>query len=252
MVKKIAISNQKGGVGKTTTTINLAASLGLLEKKVLLIDMDPQGNATTGLGVDKGSIDQCLYDLLLGNCEVEQTLYQSKFKHIDIIPAKVHLSGIDIELSQIPGRELILKKAITSIENNYDYILFDCPPSLGLLTLNALAAANTVLVPIQTEYYALEGVSQLLNTIRLAQRYLNRELKIQGIVLTMIVNTNLSREVEDEVRNIFKDKVYKTTISRGVRLSEAPSHGMPIAYYDAKSKGAEEYLLLAKEVTCDE
>lgn len=251
-MKKIAISNQKGGVGKTTTTINLAASLGLLDKKILLVDMDPQGNATTGLGVDKGSIDNCLYELLLGNCEVEETVYPTKFKNIELIPAKVHLSGIDIELAQIPGRELILKKAIQSIEENYDYIIFDCPPSLGILTLNALAAAYSVMIPVQTEYYALEGVSQLLNTIRLAQKYLNRELKIEGIVLTMTVNTNLSREVEEEVRNIFKDKVYTTTISRGVRLSEAPSHGLPIAYYDVKSKGAEEYLSLAKEVVNNE
>ena len=251
-MKKIAISNQKGGVGKTTTTINLAASLGLLDRKILLIDMDPQGNATTGLGIDKGNIDNCLYELLLGNCEVEETVYPTKFKNIEVIPAKVHLSGIDIELSQIPGRELILKKAIQSIESQYDYIIFDCPPSLGILTLNALAAADTVMIPIQTEYYALEGVSQLLNTIRLAQKYLNRELKIEGIILTMTVNTNLSREVEEEVRNIFKDKVYQVTISRGVRLSEAPSHGLPIAYYDAKSKGAEEYLNLAKEVVNNE
>jgi len=247
-LKKIAISNQKGGVGKTTTTINLAASLGLLDKKVLLIDMDPQGNATTGLGIDKGSIDNCLYELLLGECDVKDTIYPTRFKNIEVIPAKVHLSGIDIELSQIPGRELIMKKAIQPIEEDYDYLIFDCPPSLGILTLNALAAAHTVMIPIQTEYYALEGVSQLLNTIRLAQKYLNRDLKIEGITLTMLVNTNLSREVEDEVRNIFKDKVYNTTIARGVRLSEAPSHGLPIAYYDARSKGAEEYLSLAKEV----
>lgn len=251
-MKKIAISNQKGGVGKTTTTINLAASLGLLDKKILLIDMDPQGNTTTGLGIDKGSITNCLYEVLLGNCEVQETIHQTKFKNIQLVPAKVHLSGIDIELAQIPGRELILKKAISAIEDDYDYIIFDCPPSLGILTLNALAAADTVLIPIQTEYYALEGVSQLLNTIRLAQKYLNRDLKIEGIVLTMTVNTNLSREVEEEVRNIFKGKVYKTTISRGVRLSEAPSHGLPIAYYDARSKGAEEYLDLAKEVISNE
>lgn len=251
-MKKIAISNQKGGVGKTTTTINLAASLGLLDKKVLMIDMDPQGNTTTGLGVDKGEIDKCVYDVLLGKQSLKDVIYKTEFKNISLVPAKIHLSGIDIELSQIPGRELIIKKALQEVENDYDYIIFDCPPSLGLLTLNALAAAKTVMVPIQAEYYALEGVSQLLNTIRLAQRHLNRNLKIEGIILTMTVNTNLSREVEEEVRNLFKDKVYKTTIARGVRLSEAPSHGLPIAYYDPRSKGAEEYLNLAKEVIASE
>lgn len=251
-MKKIAISNQKGGVGKTTTTINLAASLGLLDKKVLMIDMDPQGNTTTGLGVDKGEIDRCVYDVLLGKQSLKDVIYKTEFKNISLVPAKIHLSGIDIELSQIPGRELIIKKALQEVENEYDYIIFDCPPSLGLLTLNALAAAKTVMVPIQAEYYALEGVSQLLNTIRLAQRHLNRNLKIEGIILTMTVNTNLSREVEEEVRNLFKDKVYKTTIARGVRLSEAPSHGLPIAYYDPRSKGAEEYLNLAKEVIASE
>lgn len=251
-MKKIAISNQKGGVGKTTTTINLAASLGLLDKKVLMIDMDPQGNTTTGLGVDKGEIDKCVYDVLLGKQTLKDVIYKTEFKNISLVPAKIHLSGIDIELSQIPGRELIIKKALQEVENDYDYIIFDCPPSLGLLTLNALAAAKTVMVPIQAEYYALEGVSQLLNTIRLAQRHLNRNLKIEGIILTMTVNTNLSREVEEEVRNLFKDKVYKTTIARGVRLSEAPSHGLPIAYYDPRSKGAEEYLNLAKEVIASE
>ncbi len=251
-MKKIAISNQKGGVGKTTTTINLAASLGLLDKKVLMIDMDPQGNTTTGLGVDKGEIDTCVYDVLLGKKTLKDVIYKTEFKNISLVPAKIHLSGIDIELSQIPGRELIIKKALQEVENDYDYIIFDCPPSLGLLTLNALAAAKTVMVPIQAEYYALEGVSQLLNTIRLAQRHLNRNLKIEGIILTMTVNTNLSREVEEEVRNLFKDKVYKTTIARGVRLSEAPSHGLPIAYYDPRSKGAEEYLNLAKEVIASE
>lgn len=252
-MKKIAVSNQKGGVGKTTTTINLASSLGLLNKKVLLIDMDPQGNATTGLGIDKGNVKQCVYDLLLGECEIEDVIVQTKYRNLSVIPAKIHLSGIDLELSQTPGRELIMRKAVEDLPTGaYDYIIFDCPPSLGLLTLNALAAASTVLIPIQTEYYALEGVSQLLNTIRLAQRHLNRSLKIEGIVLTMTNTTNLSQEVEEEVRNLFKDKVYRTTITRGVRLSEAPSHGEPIAYYDAKSKGAEEYLLLAKEVIQDE
>lgn len=251
-MKKIAISNQKGGVGKTTTTINLAASLGLLGKKVLLIDMDPQGNATTGMGINKGAINACVYDVLLGNAGFDEVIEKTRFKNIDLVPARIHLSGIDIELAQIPGRELIIRKAMEDMERRYDYVLFDCPPSLGLLTLNALAAAKTVMVPIQTEYYALEGVSQLLNTIRLAQRHLNRELKIEGIVLTMTSKTNLSIEVEEEVRNLFKDKVYRTTITRGVRLSEAPSHGMPIAYYDPKSKGAEEYLQLAKDVVSHE
>ncbi|GBU10667.1 sporulation initiation inhibitor Soj [Erysipelotrichaceae bacterium] len=251
-MKKIAISNQKGGVGKTTTTINLAASLGMLGKRVLMIDMDPQGNTTTGLGVNKGAIDTCVYDVLLGKQSLEDVIYPTEFKNISLVPAKIHLSGIDIELAQLPGRELIMKKEVLKIEHNYDYIIFDCPPSLGLLTLNALAAAKTVMVPIQAEYYALEGVSQLLNTIRLAQRHLNRNLKIEGIIMTMTVNTNLSHEVEEEVRSLFKDKVYRTTISRGVRLSEAPSHGLPISYYDPKSKGAEEYMSLAKEVIASE
>ena len=214
--------------------------------------MDPQGNATTGLGIDKGGIKECVYDLLLGNTTIQEVIIPTTFKNLEIIPARIHLSGIELELSQTPGREMIMKKALTDLTKEYDYIFFDCPPSLGLLTLNALAAASTVLVPIQTEYYALEGVSQLLNTIRLAQRHLNRSLKIEGIVLTMTNTTNLSQEVEEEVRNLFKEKVYKTTITRGVRLSEAPSHGMPIAYYDPKSKGAEEYLFLAKEVISSE
>lgn len=239
-------------MGKTTTTINLAASLGMLGKRVLMIDMDPQGNTTTGLGVNKGAIDTCVYDVLLGKQSLEDVIYPTEFKNISLVPAKIHLSGIDIELAQLPGRELIMKKEVLKIEHNYDYIIFDCPPSLGLLTLNALAAAKTVMVPIQAEYYALEGVSQLLNTIRLAQRHLNRNLKIEGIIMTMTVNTNLSHEVEEEVRSLFKDKVYRTTISRGVRLSEAPSHGLPISYYDPKSKGAEEYMSLAKEVIASE
>jgi len=252
MVKKIAISNQKGGVGKTTTTINLAASLGLLKKRILLIDMDPQGNTTTGLGVDKGNISKCVYDVLLGNCKISEVIHRTKHLNIDLVPAKIHLSGIDIEIANIPGRELIMKKAIQNIEENYDYILFDCPPSLGLLTLNALAAAKTVMVPIQTEYYALEGVSQLLNTIRLAQRHLNKNLRIEGVILTMTNGTNLSKEVEEEVRSLFKERVYKTTITRAVKLGEAPSYGMPIVYYDPRSRPAEEYMLLAKEVVANE
>lgn len=247
-MKIIAITNQKGGVGKTTSTVNLAASLGVLGYKVLMIDMDPQGNATTGLGINKADLNACIYTVLVDELPIEEAIVETPFENLSVVPATINLSGVDLELASVIGRESRLRQAIEDMQRTYDYVLIDCPPSLGLLTLNALTVANSLIVPIQAEYYALEGLTQLLNTIRLAQRHLNKELFIEGIVLTMVNKTNLSAEVEEEVRNIFAKKVYQTTISRGVRLSEAPSYGKPIYYYDQRSKGAQEYLELAKEV----
>ncbi|MGL4972976.1 MAG: ParA family protein [Culicoidibacterales bacterium] len=247
-MKVIAITNQKGGVGKTTSTVNMAASLGVLGFKVLMIDMDPQGNATTGLGISKADLKACIYNVLVDERSIEETVVQTSFENLWVVPATINLSGVDLELASVIGRETRLKQAIEDMQMNFDYVLIDCPPSLGLLTLNALTVSESIIVPIQAEYYALEGLTQLLNTIRLAQRHLNKALVIEGIVLTMVNKTNLSAEVEEEVRNIFDKKVYSTTISRGVRLSEAPSYGQPIYYYDQRSRGAQEYLELAKEV----
>lgn len=247
-MKVIAITNQKGGVGKTTSTVNMAASLGILGHKVLMIDMDPQGNATTGLGINKADLNSCIYTVLVDEIPIEEAIIETPFENLWVVPATINLSGVDLELASVIGRESRLKQAIEDMSQVFDYVLIDCPPSLGLLTLNALTVSNSIIVPIQAEYYALEGLTQLLNTIRLAQRHLNKELVIEGIVLTMVNKTNLSAEVEQEVRNIFDKKVYKTTISRGVRLSEAPSYGKPIYYYDQRSRGAQEYLELAKEV----
>lgn len=247
-MKVIAVTNQKGGVGKTTSTVNMAASLGVLGYKVLMIDMDPQGNATTGLGINKADLKSCIYTVLVDEIPIEDAIIETPFENLSVVPATINLSGVDLELASVIGRESRLKQAIEDMKQTFDYVLIDCPPSLGLLTLNALTVSNSIIVPIQAEYYALEGLTQLLNTIRLAQRHLNKELVIEGIVLTMVNKTNLSAEVEQEVRNIFDKKVYKTTISRGVRLSEAPSYGKPIYYYDQRSRGAQEYLELAKEV----
>lgn len=247
-MKVIAVTNQKGGVGKTTSTVNMAASLGVLGHKVLMIDMDPQGNATTGLGINKADLQSCIYTVLVDEIPIEEAVIQTPFQNLWVVPATINLSGVDLELASVIGRESRLKQAIEDMQQEFDYVLIDCPPSLGLLTLNALTVSNSIIVPIQAEYYALGGLTQLLNTIRLAQRHLNKELVIEGIVLTMVNKTNLSAEVEQEVRNIFDKKVYKTTISRGVRLSEAPSYGKPIYYYDQRSRGAQEYLELAKEV----
>ncbi|MGL5914694.1 MAG: ParA family protein [Culicoidibacterales bacterium] len=247
-MKIIAITNQKGGVGKTTSTVNMAASLGVLGHKVLMIDMDPQGNATTGLGISKADLKACIYTVLVDERRIDETMIETPFENLWVVPATINLSGVDLELASVIGRETRLKQAIEEMKTEFDYVLIDCPPSLGLLTLNALTVAESIIVPIQAEYYALEGLTQLLNTIRLAQRHLNKTLVIEGIVLTMVNKTNLSAEVEEEVRNIFDKKVYTTTISRGVRLSEAPSYGQPIYYYDQRSRGAQEYLELAKEV----
>lgn len=250
MGKIIGIANQKGGVAKTTTAVNLAACLAILGKRILLVDIDPQGNASSGLGVDKESIDYCIYDVLINGLPVESVISNGEIEGLDIIPATIQLAGAEIELVTAISREVKLKKAIVGLKEKYDYIFIDCPPSLGLLTINALTAADSIIIPIQCEYYALEGLGQLMNTIELIRKHLNPSLKIEGVLLTMFdARTNLSIQVVEEVKTYFGDKVYRTIIPRNVRLSEAPSHGKPIIVYDPKSKGAEVYQELAKEVT---
>jgi chromosome partitioning protein len=245
----IAVTNQKGGVGKTTTSVNLGACLAYIGKKVLLVDIDPQGNATSGAGVEKGDVQQCIYDVLVDDVEVKDTIKQSKVENLDIVPATISLAGAEIELVPTISREVRLKKALEKVKDDYDYIVIDCPPSLGLLTINALTSSDAVIIPVQCEYYALEGLSQLLSTVRLVQKHLNHDLMIDGVLLTMLdARTNLGIQVIEEVKKYFQDKVYRTIIPRNVRLSEAPSHGEPIIIYDAKSRGAEVYLELAKEV----
>ncbi len=249
MGRVIAITNQKGGVGKTTSTVNLGASLASLGNSILLIDIDPQGNATSGVGVNKGDMDECIYNVLVEDLSAEKVCIPTEVENLSIIPATIQLAGAEIELVSTISREVKLKNAIDEIKDNYDYILIDCPPSLGLLTINALTASDTVLIPVQCEYYALEGLSQLLNTIRLVQKHLNKQLMIEGVLLTMLdARTNLGIQVIEEVKMYFQDKVYKSVIPRNVRLGEAPSYGKPITVYDPKSKGAEVYLELAKEV----
>lgn len=245
----IALANQKGGVGKTTSSVNLSSSLAFLGKKVLLVDIDPQGNASSGVGVNKGEIEHCIYDVLVDDVAIQDVLQKTDLDNLNVIPATIQLAGAEVELVPAISREIRLKKAIDSIRDDYDYVIIDCPPSLGLLTLNALTAADSVLIPVQCEYYALEGLSQLLNTIRIVQKHLNEDLKIEGVLLTMLdARTNLGIQVIEEVKKYFQNKVFNTIIPRNVRLSEAPSHGKPILLYDAKSKGAEVYLELAKEV----
>lgn len=252
-MKVIAIANQKGGVGKTTTSVNLSACLADLGKKVLLVDLDPQGNSTSGFGFDKTKIKQSIYDVLVNDAPIEGVILQTKIENLWLLPATIQLAGAEIELVSIMSRETKLKRVLDKIKYSYDYIIIDCPPSLGLLTINSLTAANSVLVPIQCEFYALEGLSQLMNTITLVQKNLNPALSLEGVVLTMFdARTNLSIQVVDEVKNHFRHKVYQTIIPRNVRLSEAPSHGQPITRYDPKSKGAEVYVDLAKEVIDDE
>lgn len=249
MGRILAITNQKGGVGKTTTSVNLSACLAQVGKKTLLVDIDPQGNATSGVGIDKSDVEQCVYDVLVDDVEANHVIKQTKIENLHVIPASIQLAGAEIELVPTISREVRLKRALDEVVDQYDYIIIDCPPSLGLLTLNALTAADAVLIPVQCEYYALEGLSQLLSTVRIVQKHLNHDLKIEGVLLTMFdARTNLGIQVIDEVKKYFQDKVYRTIIPRNVRLSEAPSHGEPIIIYDPKSKGAEVYLELAKEV----
>ena len=249
MGRTIVIANQKGGVGKTTTAINLSASLAEAEKKVLVIDIDPQGNTTSGFGIEKDEQENTIYELLLGECEIEECMIVTEFDDLTIIPSHVNLAAAEIELVGIEEKEYILKKALDKVRDKYDFIIIDCPPSLSMLTINAMCAADTVLVPIQCEYYALEGLTQLIHTINLVKERLNPELEMEGVVFTMYdARTNLSLQVVENVKNNLNQEIYKTIIPRNVRLAEAPSHGMPVNKYDSKSTGAESYRLLAEEV----
>ena len=249
MVRIIAIANQKGGVGKTTTAINLSAALANLGARVLLVDADPQGNTTSGVGLVKKEIQACIYNTLIDDFPLKKIIMPSRWDNLFIAPATIQLAGAEIELVSMVSREEKMKNALAPVKEDYHFIIIDCPPSLGLLTLNALNAANGVLIPIQCEYYALEGLGQLMNTINLVRKHLNKDLRIEGVVLTMYdIRTNLSEQVAEEVRNYFKEYVYETIIPRNVRLSEAPSHGQHILEYDPRSKGAELHLALAREV----
>lgn len=248
MAKIIAVANQKGGVGKTTTAVNLSAGLGILGKRVLLVDFDPQGNATSGVGLDKGTLTPTVYEVILDGLAPREAIRTTTYK-LDILPANINLAGAEIELAQAEGREFRLKKALDTVRDAYDFVIIDCPPSLGLLNLNSLTAADGLLMPIQCEFYALEGLTALLSTLKLVQESLNANLTVAGVLLTMYdYRTNLSQQVVEEVRKYFPDKVYDTVIPRTVRLSEAPSYGMPAVFYDEKAKGAEVYMTLAKEV----
>ena len=248
MTKIISIANQKGGVGKTTTSINLSTVIAKKGRKTLLIDADPQGNATSGLGINK-EVEKSIYDVIISEEKLEDVILDTNVKNLKICPANINLAGAEVELVSLMSREHRLKERIDEIKDKFDYIIIDCPPSLGLITLNAFTASNSVLIPVQCEYYALEGLGQLINTVNLVKRHLNKDIEIEGAVLTMYdARTNLSNQVVKEVKRYFEDKVYKTIIPRNVKLSEAPSFGMPITIYDSKSKGAKCYEKLAKEV----
>ncbi|MBE6777375.1 MAG: ParA family protein [Ruminococcaceae bacterium] len=248
MGKIVSIVNQKGGVGKTTTSVNLAAAIGIAGKKVLLVDADPQGNTTSGYGINKKSVQVSSYELLIGKGKTDQAIIKTEYKNVDIIPASIDLAAAEVDLIEIDHREAQLKMALSVVRDKYDYIFIDCPPSLGLITINALNASDTVLVPIQCEYFALEGLSQLMATVRQVKRLYNPTLEIEGIVLTMFDGRlNLTGQVVAEIKKFFADKLYKSVIPRAVRLSEAPSYGMPIQYYDKRSKGSDAYNALAKE-----
>ena len=249
MGRIIAVANQKGGVGKSTTAINLSSCLGEMGKKVLTIDMDPQGNTTSGLGIEKNEQENTIYELLLRECSVEDCIIELEYEGLSLIPSNVNLAGAEIELIGVEGKEFILKNEMEKVRDEYDFIIIDCPPSLNMLTINAMTTSDTVLVPIQCEYYALEGLTQLMHTIELVTERLNPNLEMEGVVFTMYdARTNLSLQVVENVKRNLDQNIYKTIIPRNVRLAEAPSHGMPINYYDARSTGSESYKLLAEEV----
>ena len=249
MGRIISVFNQKGGVGKTTSVINLSAALGKMGKKILVIDIDPQGNATSGLGIDKNSLRESIYDVIINNLDIETVIMSTSAENVDIVPSNVDLAGAEIELIEKEDRELSLKKSLVSVKDDYDFLFIDCPPSLGLLSINGLAASDSVIVPIQCEYYALEGVSQLMETILLVKRSLNPDLEIEGVILSMFDGrTNLSIQVVEEVKKYFKDKVYTSIIPRNVRLAEAPSHGLSVIDYDPNANQANEYRELARKI----